>query len=103
MTALLIAVVFTWFQDRDALRAQIGDSVLVSLLRYAIPAVLAGVTAIRLATRFDFPGWYELPGLSFVGTLPGAAITLGLLLVAYGVGRVLVRYRRRRRSRAGAR
>ena len=103
VTAFLIAAVFTWFQEREAVRAQLGDSVLLSLLKYAIPTVLFAVTAIRLVARFDFPGWHALPGVEFVGSLPQSAVTLVALATLYVVGRYLARYRRRRRSSRSSR
>ena len=100
VTALLIAVVFTWFQNRETVREQLGDAPLLRpLLRYAIPAVLFVVTALRLATRFEIPAWRLLPGVRAVGTLPGAGVAAGVLLALLLVGRSLTRNRRRIRSR----
>ncbi|MFB6130296.1 MAG: sodium-dependent transporter, partial [Salinigranum sp.] len=89
VTAVLIAVVFTWYQSDETLRRQVGDSVVVPLVKYAIPLVLVGVTGFRLALNVDFPGWHVLPGAHFVGRLPQVAGALAALVVLLIAGRLL--------------
>lgn len=96
VTAFIIAIVFTWYQNRETIREQLGEvAVLLPLLRYAIPAILLLVTAIRLTAQFDFAGWHRLPGLGAVGPVSQAVVTVVILFALYLVGRYLVRNRSR--------
>ena len=101
VTATLIAVVFTWYQDRAAVARQVGAGIVLPLVKYGIPAVLVTVTAIRLAG--GGPVRWQLLGPT-VAEL-GGPVRLAVLIVEgvllYLVGRVLARRlpsRLRRRS-----
>ncbi|WP_435101781.1 sodium-dependent transporter [Halarchaeum sp. P4] len=102
VTAILIAVVFTWIQDRESVQRQLGDGVVLPIVKYVVPSVLLAVTALRLTAGVDFAAWRRLPGSGFVGTPLQSGVTLAVLaLVAVGgwlVLRYLPRRRRRRRS-----
>ncbi|MDX1745379.1 MAG: sodium-dependent transporter, partial [Halobacteriales archaeon] len=54
VTAIIISLVFGWYQDRDTLVNQLGHPIAIPLIRFVIPAVLVAVTAIKLFGR-DFP------------------------------------------------
>ncbi len=98
VTAFLIAVVFTWFQDHETLRNQLGTTSLVPVLKYAIPVVLFVVTTLKLLSRFEIPAWQALPE---VGTIRPFRRIL-FIVVAFSFllvfGRRLIKYRRSRRE-----
>ena len=97
--ALAIIYVFTWAQDRTTLREQLGESLVIPLVKYVVPVVLVTVTSLRLATDIDIEAWRRLPDSGAVESpamvLVGGVLVLWLLLV----GLVLRRLRRRRRER----
>jgi NSS family neurotransmitter:Na+ symporter len=99
LTALLIAIVFTWMQDRETVVEQLGHAWLLPILRYLIPAVLLVVTVLRLLTAFDFPGWHLLPDFQAVGTSSQVAVMLAILAVLWVIGRRLRRYHQHTRAR----
>ena len=99
ITAFLIAIVFTWVQDRETILDQLGQAWLLPLIRYLIPAVLLVVTGLRLATQFDFPGWHLLPDFQAIGSPAQAAVMLAILAILYGIGRRLRRYHETSRTR----
>lgn len=87
VTALLLAVVFTWFLPRSVLADEIGPSLarlIHPLCRFVIPGVLLVTTAARLLSGLDFPGMRNLPGSRFIGTLlqvEGFAVFVGMVLL----------------------
>jgi len=91
ITATLIAVVFVWFQDEEALASQIGTGVVRTLAKFVIPVVLVAVTALRLVGGTEFPWQYTGPGVEVVGRLPRLAVLVGAGVVLYLVGRYLAR------------
>jgi NSS family neurotransmitter:Na+ symporter len=81
VTALLLAVVFTWFISRDILAGEIGHGmarIVYPICKFAIPVVLLLTTAARLVSGLDYPGMRILPGSKFIGTLMQAE---GILLI----------------------
>jgi NSS family neurotransmitter:Na+ symporter len=101
LSGLLIAVVFLWVADFEAVRAELGR--LYPLAKYAIPPVLAVVTAAR-GLGVARPAWRLLVGRPRDGLLGMLVVGL-LLLVFVGVGWLLKSmlpdtvWRRRRRER----
>ncbi len=99
VTALLLAVTFTWFLPREILVREIGARAaryVFLVCKYLIPAILIATTAARLLSGLDFPFLRALPGSEFIGSLlqvEGAVVILVLLVVL-----VLAGYRLRRRS-----
>lgn len=97
--AIAIIVVFTWVQDQTVLRDQLGDSLVLPLVKYVVPVVLAVVTTLRLVTGVDLTGWRRLPDITGVGggrmlaTITVLAVVV--LLLALGLRRV----RRARQAR----
>ena len=91
ITATIIAVVFTRYQDRDVLAAQIGDGVLRPLVAYAIPVVLVAVTGLRLFGGVGFPWQYTGPGVEVVGRIVRLAVLVGTGIALWLVGRVVAR------------
>jgi NSS family neurotransmitter:Na+ symporter len=81
VTALLLAVVLTWFISRDILAGEIGHGmarIVYPICKFAIPVVLLLTTAARLVSGLDYPGMRILPGSKFIGTLMQAE---GILLI----------------------
>lgn len=90
VTAMLVAVAFTWFIPKRMLEDEIGGKhLLVSFIypvcKFVIPTVLFTTTAARLLTGFDFPGTRIYPGSEFIGSLlqveGTAVIFMGLLVL----------------------
>ena len=87
VTALLLAVTFTWFLSRDVLVQEIGPGlarVIHPLCKFVIPAVLIITTAARLLSGLDYPGMRNLPGSEFIGTLlqtEGISLIIVIILV----------------------
>ncbi|MDI6720089.1 MAG: sodium-dependent transporter [Methanomicrobiales archaeon] len=82
VTAVLTAVVFTWFLGREVLEVQLAGSGNLArwvypMVKYVIPAVLVVTTAARLLLTTSL-GWELVPGLPFIGDL---AQGLGTLLI----------------------
>jgi NSS family neurotransmitter:Na+ symporter len=102
VTATLIAVVFTWYQSREAVAGQIGTGVVASIVKYVIPVVLVAVTALRLAGDVAFPWQYVGPTVADLGGPLRLAVLVAEGVLLYLVGRSLARRlpsrRRRRRS-----
>ncbi|MFB6352499.1 MAG: sodium-dependent transporter [Halobacteriales archaeon] len=103
VTATLIAVVFTWYQDRDAVAAQIGTGVGLPLVKYVIPVVLVAITALRLLGNVAFPWQYLGPTVADLGGPVRLAVLIVEGVLLYLVGRFLARrlpsrIRRRRRG-----
>lgn len=92
ITALLIAVVFTWVQDEEAVRRQLGETVVVPIVKYVVPAVLIVVTGLRLVTGVDFSAWRRLPGREFMEPVLRIEVTLAVLAIVVIAAWVMVRY-----------
>jgi len=99
--ALAIVGIFAWGQDRATVRAQVGETIALPLVKYAVPVVLGTITGLRLVAGIDLAGWRRLPGIAQLGGGEAAAVTLGVgaVLVLGAAG--LRRLRRERGSRAG--
>ena len=72
LTALLMAVTFTWFVPKDILAGEIGPGIarlVHPICRVIIPAVLIITTVARLLSGLDYPGMRTLPGNEFIGTI----------------------------------
>lgn len=102
VTATLIAVVFTWYQDRDAVAAQIGTGIVESIAKYVIPVVLVAIVVLRLAGNVAFPWQYTGPAVAQLGGPVRLAVLVAEGILLYLVGRSLARRLpsrlRRRRS-----
>lgn len=83
VTALLLAVVFTWFLPPGRLAQEIGPGatrLIHPLCRFFIPLVLVITTATRLVSGLDVPSLRSLPETEFIGVLFQVEGTAGLLL-----------------------
>ncbi len=80
--AIALIIVFTWAQDEAALRAQLGDSVVLPLVKYVVPLVLAVVTTLSVVSGIDFTAWRRLPG---AGTLSNLDLVTGTAVIALGL------------------
>lgn len=105
VTATLIAVVFTWYQDREAVAGQLGTGVVVPLVKYVIPAVLVAITALRLVGNVAFPWQFMGPTVADLGGPVRLAVLVAEGVLLYLVGRYLAGRlsSRRRRGRAARR
>jgi len=86
LTALLTAVVFTWYAGSGMLAEEMeGEQgwlkVVVPVTKYLVPVVLAAITVARLVFGLDFPGWHLVPGLPYIGVLLQGSTTVLLLSV----------------------
>lgn len=100
--ALAIIYVFTWVQDEGAVREQLGETIVIPLVKYVVPLVLIVVTSLRIRADVDIAGLRRLPDIPTVdGTvMVGVIVVLVCGLVVVGVG--LRTLRRRRKERAAA-
>ncbi len=97
VTALLMAVAFTWFVSRDLLSGEIGAraaGIVYPVCRFLIPGVLVVTTAARLWSGLDFPFLRSLPETEFIGTLLQVEVVAGILLAILAL--ILAGYRFRR-------
>lgn len=95
VTALLLAIVFTWFVPKDTLAGETGSGIarlVHPICRFVIPVVLLLITGARLVSGLDYPGLRMLPGSEFIGTLLQAEsiilIFVLILLLIVGVCRL---------------
>lgn len=102
--ALAIIFVFAWVQDRETLEGQLGDSIVIPLVKYVVPVVLMVVTSLRLLGFIDLPAWRRVPDIAALSTptLIAGAVTLGLFLLAVGwaIHRWWLSHRNNRRTRS---
>ena len=91
VTAVVIAIVFTWFQDEATIETQLGETVIVPVVTYVIPRVLIAVTVSKLVAGVTLSSWQILAGERFLGSPHRVAITLVLLAFLFAVGRFLAR------------
>ena len=94
VTALLIAVVFTWYAGRGLLEKEMGSEpgwlkVVYPVTKYLAPAVLGLITMARIVYALDFPGWHLLPGIPYIGILLQGSTTVILLSVLVLVAALL--------------
>ena len=97
--AVAIVVVFAWFQDDAALRAQLGDSIVLPVVKYLVPLVLVVVTTLRIAADLDASAWRRVPDLALAGPLDTLLVTVAVGLALGGAGWAIHRWRRDRRGR----
>lgn len=91
ITATIIAVVFTRYQDPETLRSQIGDGFLRPLVASVIPIVLVAVTGLRLFGGVGMSWQYTGPAVEVVGRLVRAAMLVGVGVLLLTLGRVVSR------------
>lgn len=100
VTAVVIAVVFGWYQDRETLVSQLGHPVAVPLVRIVIPLVLIAVTSVRLLGR-DSPAFHVFPAaagaVSALVQVGGTTLELAVLAVLGWILYRKLRYRRNNR------
>ncbi|WP_418281038.1 sodium-dependent transporter [Halorubrum sp. DTA98] len=96
--AIALIVVFTWIQDESALREQIGDSIVLPLVKYVVPLVLLVVTSLRLVRGVEVSVWRRLPGVAPLSGLSGLGTTLLFSVLLAVVGWLIYRWRRSRRA-----
>ena len=96
--AIAIIFVFAWKQDHATLREQVGDTIVLPLVKYVVPVVLIIVTTLRFTTGLEIGAWRGLPGIDPVagaGAI-GGTLFIGLLIAACGWA--AVRWHRRDRA-----
>jgi len=106
VTALLIAVVFTWYAGRGLLAEELGSEpgwlkMVEPVAKYLAPAVLGLITVARIAYALDFPGWHFLPGIPYIGILLQGSATVLLLSLLVLVAAILCGLTECRRSDKG--
>ena len=100
--AVAIVIVFAWFQDAAALRAQLGDSIVLPVVKYLVPVVLVVVTTLRIAADLDASAWRRVPDLALAGPFSTLLVTVAIGLGVGGLGWAIHRWRRERRGRRPA-
>lgn len=96
--AVAIVVVFAWVQDQSALREQIGDSIVVPIVKYLVPAVLTLVTTLRLVTGVEISAWRRLPGGDLLQGPRALIVTFSIVLGLAAAGWAVRRWRRSQRN-----
>lgn len=102
ITALIVAVVFTWFVPRTVLQSEVDDSkkwvnVIYPITKYVIPVVLIITLIAGLLLHVDIGSWRFARSLSVLGTVAegiGTLVVLGCLL---GISLFFMRYFRGKR------
>ncbi len=77
LSAVGLIIVFAWVQDQSALREQLGDSIVLLLVKYVVPVVLIVVTSLRVVTEIAIP-WQRIPDISQV---TGQELLLPIIVV----------------------
>lgn len=98
--AVAIVAVFAWYQDESTLREQLGDSIVLPVVKYVVPVVLVVVTTLRIVTGVEMRAWRRVPDLVFVGPLATLLVTVVVGVVLGVLGWGIHRLRRGRRGRA---
>lgn len=95
--AVGLIIVFAWFQTPGTLRDQLGDTLVVPIVKYLVPTVLLTVTGLRVATDVDITAWRRVPDITPLSILSAVigTVLIGLLLGALGWS--LYRWRQRRK------
>ncbi len=84
LTALLLTVVFAWFQPYERLREQVGNRAVLALAKYALPPVLLAVLGARALAGIG-AAWGRLPQRLTVAPAPVAV--LAALVLVWAVAR----------------
>lgn len=84
--AIAIIVVFLWVQDTATIQAQLGDSIVIPIVKYVVPVVLITVTTLRVVTGIDWPMWQRVPDTAVVPGMQeiGTTLLIGLFLAVMG-------------------
>lgn len=99
LAAIAIVAVFAWGQDEAVLREQLGDTVVLPIVKYAVPVVLIGVTVLSTVGVTSI-AWRRLPdaiGLRHSYEIV-VAVLVGLLLGL--IGWRIHRWRQRHRTKS---
>lgn len=97
ITALITALVFTWFLKKKVLETELDDSkkwvkIVYPTTKYLIPAVLIITLSARALLHVDIGAWHFAPGLYFLSSLVEGVGTLVLLGCALGISLFLMRH-----------
>jgi len=97
ITALVTALVFTWFLKKKILETELDDSkkwikIVYPTTKYIIPAVLIIILSARALLHVDIGAWHFAPDLHFIGSLAGGIGTLVLLGCALVISLFLTRH-----------
>ncbi|MCU4972838.1 sodium-dependent transporter [Halobacteria archaeon AArc-m2/3/4] len=98
--AIALIVVFTWYQDPATLHEQLGDSIVLPLVKYVVPVVLVTVTVLRYVPGVPVGGWRRLPDLA--GASLGQQLAV-LTIVAVAVSLAVIAAYRVQTDRGRAR
>ena len=104
LSALAIIVIFAWYQDEATLRAQLGDTVVLPLVKYVVPVVLLVVTGLTVARWIQPAGVSRVPESSALGGGQLLVVMVVLVAIVGAVGLAAHRLRidrRRRESSSG--
>jgi len=88
ITALLTALIFTWFLKKKVLDAELEGAkrwvtFVYPIAKYVIPPVLVITIAAKLLLNFDIGAMHFIPGVKFLGSFAsgiGMIVILGCLL-----------------------
>jgi len=88
ITALITAILFTWFIKKKILEEELGDSKLLAKIvypvtKFLIPGVLIFTTSAKVALNYDIGATHFVPGVEFIGSISsgiGMIIIFGCLL-----------------------
>jgi len=88
ITALITALIFTWFLKREVLNAELeGSKHWVEFVyiasKYVIPVILIVTMSAKILSSYDIGAWHFVPGVEFIGSLSsgiGMIVILGCLL-----------------------
>lgn len=106
ITALITAVVFTWFAKKKILETELADSkkwvkIIYPIVKYITPTVLILTLGAGLFLQIDIGSWRFAPGLYLLGNLVKGIGTLILLGCLLGISLFLMKYFRKRNLPSG--
>ena len=91
ISAVLIVIIFTWFQPARTVREQLGDTIILPIVKYIVPTVLIVVTSVRIFSGVDFYAWRRVPGIAGVDDQAQLIVLVGFLGISIIAGWYLYR------------
>ena len=89
ITAVILAVVFTWLPEERDVLGWLEASWLVPVVKYLIPSVLLVTTLLRLVTGVGLEPWSLIPGHEAISSTARGLVLVGILILLVMLGRLI--------------